>query len=60
MTIQRHHHDIAHHHPTIHRIRGNWVWECRCGGASCRTSTERRTWRQALVEALRHAEALAP
>ncbi|HYJ27059.1 MAG TPA: hypothetical protein VEW73_05050 [Nocardioides sp.] len=44
----------------MHRVQGCWVWECGCGGASCRTTVERRTWRQAVTEALLHAEALAP
>jgi hypothetical protein len=56
----RSHRDTAHHHPSVHREQGCWVWECGCGGASCRTSHEQRTWRQAVIEALLHAEALAP
>ena len=60
MRTRRHHRDTAHHHPTVRHWRGSWVWECSCGGASCRTSAEGRTWRQALVEALVHADALAP
>ncbi|HET6967532.1 MAG TPA: hypothetical protein VFI44_04595 [Ornithinibacter sp.] len=60
MTTRRHHRDIAHHHPSVHRVQGCWVWECRCGGASRRTAREARTWRQAVIEALLHADALAP
>jgi hypothetical protein len=44
----------------VHRDQGRWMWECGCGGASCRTSHEERTWRQTVIEALLHAEALAP
>jgi hypothetical protein len=54
------HRDTAHHHPSVRRDQGRWVWECGCGGSSCRTSREQRTWRQAVIEALLHAEALAP
>ena len=54
------HRDTAHHHPSVHRDQGRWVWECGCGGASCRTNHEPRTWRQTVIEALLHAEALAP
>jgi hypothetical protein len=54
------HRDTAHHHPSVHRDQGRWVWECGCGGASCRTSPEQRTRRQTVIEALLHAEALAP
>ena len=54
------HRDTAHHHPSVHRVQGRWVWECGCGGAACRTSPEQRTWRQTVIEALLHAEALAP
>ena len=54
------HRDTAHHHPSVHRDRGRWVWECGSGGASCRTSHEQRTWPQTVIEALLHAEALAP
>jgi len=54
------HRDTAHHHPSVHRVRGRWVWECGCGGASRRTGLEQRTWRQTVIEALLHAEALAP
>jgi hypothetical protein len=56
---QRTHRDTAHHHPSVHRVQGCWVWECGCGGASGRTSRE-RSWRQALIEALLHSDALAP
>ena len=55
-----HHRDTAHHHPSVHRERGGWVWECGCGGASRRTDREGRTWRQAVIEALGHSAALAP
>ena len=56
----RGHRDTAHHHPTVHRAHNGWVWECGCGGASRRTISEGRTWRQAVIEALVHADALAP
>jgi hypothetical protein len=59
-TIHRHRTDSAHHHPAVRRIGSRWVWECGCGGASCRTGTERVTWHQALVGALLHATAIAP
>jgi hypothetical protein len=59
-TIHRHRPDTAHHHPAVRRVGTRWVWECRCGGASCRTATERVTWHQAFVEALLHATAIAP
>jgi hypothetical protein len=60
MSRHRNHRDTAHHHPSVHRERDCWVWECRCGGASRRTGHERRTWREAVIEALIHAQALAP
>lgn len=60
MTTHPHRRDIAHHHPSVHRVQGGWVWECHCGGASRRTARERRTWRQAMIEALLHSDALAP
>ena len=56
----RTHRDTAHHHPSVHRVQGCWVWECGCGGASCRITLEQRSWRQAVTEALLHADALAP
>ncbi len=56
----RQHHDTAHHHPTVRRDRDRWVWECGCGGASCRTTTSRRPWREVVIEALLHSELLAP
>ena len=56
----RHRQDAAHHHPTVRRVEERWGWECRCGGASCRTTTERLGWHQVVVEALLHATALAP
>ncbi len=56
----RGHRDTAHHHPSVHRVQDCWVWECGCGGSSRRTGHQRRTWRQALIEALLHSEALAP
>lgn len=60
MRTQRTHRDIAHHHPSVRREYDCWVWECGCGGASRRTGQTPRTWRQAVIEALRHSEALAP
>ena len=59
-TIHRHRPDTAHHHPAVRRVGTRWVWECRCGGASCRIATERVTWHRAFVEALLHATAIAP
>jgi hypothetical protein len=59
-TIARHRTDIAHHHPTVRRVGARWVWECRCGGASRRTATERTSWHQVVIEALLHATAIAP
>ena len=59
-TIHRHRPDTAHHHPAVRRVGTRWVWECRCGGASCRIATERVTWHQAFVEALLHATTIAP
>ena len=56
----RAHRDTAHHHPSVHRAHNGWVWQCGCGGASRRTTVEGRTWRQAVIEALVHADALAP
>lgn len=60
MRTRPNHRDTAHHHPSIHRVQGCWVWECGCGGASRRTSRAGRTWRQAVIEALVHADAPAP
>ena len=60
MRTRRNHRDTAHHHPIVRRELGCWVWECDCGGSSCRTVREPRTWRQAVIEALLHADALAP
>jgi hypothetical protein len=60
MSIHRHHRDVAHHHPSVHRVRGCWVWECGCGSASRRTVRTSRSWREALIEALLHSDALAP
>ncbi|GAA4411874.1 hypothetical protein GCM10023168_33140 [Fodinibacter luteus] len=60
MTVQRNHRNVAHHHPSVHRVRGSWVWECGCGGASRRIPVRERTWREAVIEALLHSDALAP
>lgn len=59
-TVRRHRPDPAHHHPYVRRVAGRWVWECRCGGASCRTATDRVGWHQVVVEALLHATVIAP
>ena len=60
-TIQHRHRDVSHHHPRIRRVsRGHWVWECTCGGSSRRSATEPLAWRGAVVEALLHAELIAP
>ncbi len=56
----RHPHATAHHHPSVHRIRDRWVWDCRCGGSSCRTLTTPRSWREVVIEALLHSGTLAP
>lgn len=56
----RHPHDTAHHHPAVRRTSGRWVWECRCGGASCRTARTPRPWREVVIEALLHAGSMAP
>jgi hypothetical protein len=52
--------DTAHHHPRIHlQPRSGWIWSCACGartpwiGAPC-------SWRLALIQALAHANLLAP
>jgi hypothetical protein len=53
-------HDSAHHHPVVHQNdRGVWGWQCRCGGASCRTTPDPISWHHAVVQALAHASALA-
>lgn len=52
--------DTAHHHPSVRRVRERWVWECRCGGSSCRTTASRRPWREVVIEALLHSGSLAP
>jgi hypothetical protein len=53
--------DLSHHHPAIHKVGPTtWVWECSCGGASRRGSTEPRAWPTAVVEALLHSQLIAP
>lgn len=52
--------DTAHHHPRVRRAGARWVWECRCGGASCRTARDARPWREVVTEALLHSASLAP
>lgn len=53
--------DLAHHHPTVRRVReGGWGWTCICGGASCRTSSSPASWRRVVVEALIHSSTIAP
>ncbi len=55
-----HRHDVAHHHPRVHRaMAGGWAWECSCGGASERWTLVSITWRQAVIGALNHSCALA-
>jgi hypothetical protein len=61
VSVHQHQTDLAHHHPVVVRTGlGRWAWSCACGGASCRTSSEPRTWRQALIEALLHSATIAP
>ncbi len=60
-TDQRRHVDHAHHHPRVRRlVKGRWVWECSCGGASCRTGSGPFPWRRAVLEALLHADLIDP
>jgi hypothetical protein len=61
VTQHRPRQDTAHHHPTVRRgLRGDWVWECHCGGASGRAAPPALTWHQAVVGALNHATCIAP
>ena len=55
-TCRRRRTDPAHHHPVVSKngYRG-WSWQCRCGGASCRTTTAAVSWRQVVVQALVHS-----
>jgi len=58
-TMQQSRRDRGHHHPEVHKVGTRWSWVCTCGGASCRTAVEHLTWRQAVVEALRHSTTIA-
>ena len=58
---RRHHRDLSHHHPRIHKIgKGTWMWECSCGGASRRGGIEAVPWPSAVVGALLHSQLIAP
>ncbi len=59
--LRRSHRDLSHHHPRIRKIgKATWVWECSCGGASRRDSTDALSWPAAVVEALLHSQLIAP
>ena len=51
--------DIAHHHPRVRRDGRDWRWTCGCGAMSSLYVRTRRTWHQALIEALGHSTEIA-
>ena len=55
-----HRHDLAHHHPHVHRATLlGWAWACTCGGASVRGAKVPSTWREAVIGALNHSGTIA-
>lgn len=58
-TRRAHRRDLAHHHPRIAKDWRGWTWYCDCGGSGCLSPHPPASWRDVVIEALRHSTTIA-